>query len=89
MKIYPLRDNLIIKQIKKEEKSQSGIIVEIAEALENKGIVLRVGKDVNEIEEGDEVLFGNYAGSGIKDADGQDFLIVKEEEIFAIVKEGK
>ena len=49
---------------------------------------MAIGKDVEEVATGDTVLYSKYGPSEVK-VDGKDYLIVKEEDILAIVKEGK
>lgn len=89
MKIRPLRDNLLVKQVKKDGAiSKSGIITSISTIIENKGEVLRCGADVKDILPSDTILFGQYAGTGIKDDDGVEFLVIKEEEVLAVIEKG-
>lgn len=88
MKIKPLWDNVLVKQYKTPEStSKSGIITNINEESKNKGTVVAIGQMCGElIEVGDTVLFGAYAGSGIKDENDVEFLVIKEEEILAKIE---
>ena len=96
MKIIPLRDRILIKRIGEEEKTKGGIIIpDTAKEKPMQGKVIAVGKgalDKNgklvalEVKKGDTVLFGKYAGTEIK-IQGEDHLIVRENEILGIIKE--
>jgi chaperonin GroES len=92
-KIRPLRDRILVKRMEEETKTQGGIIIpdsakEKPQAGEvvavGNGKVLEDGKVVPlEVKRGDLVLFGKYSGTEIK-LDGEEFLILKEEDILGI-----
>ena len=94
-KIQPLGDRILLKPLEAEEKTKGGIIVpdtakekpQQAEVVSvGKGKVLESGKtDPVEVKAGDKVLYGKYSGTEIK-IEGDDFLIVREEDILAIIK---
>src|ERR1700761_6316785 len=79
-KIRPLEDRVVIQQIEAEEKTAGGIVLpDTAKEKPQRGKVLAVGPgkmlDSGEraeigVKEGDEVLFGKYAGTEIK-VDGE------------------
>ncbi len=93
--IRPLEDRVVIQQIEAEEKTAGGIVLpDTAKEKPQRGKVLAVGPgkllDSGErapigVVEGDEVLFGKYSGTEIK-LDGDEFLIMREEEVLGIVK---
>jgi chaperonin GroES len=95
MKIQPLHDRVIVKRVEEEETTKGGIIIpDTAKEKPMEGIVIAVGsgrieeegkKTPLEVKKGDRVLFSKYAGTEIK-IDGEDHLIMKEEDIIAIVK---
>jgi chaperonin GroES len=96
MKIQPLHDRVIVKRVEEEETTKGGIIIpDTAKEKPMEGIVVAVGsgkiegegekKVPLEVKEGDRVLFSKYAGTEIK-IDGEEHLIMKEEDIIAIVK---
>jgi chaperonin GroES len=96
MKIQPLHDRVIVKRVEEEEATKGGIIIpDTAKEKPMEGIVVAVGSGKTgekgekkiplEVKEGDRVLFSKYAGTEIK-IDGEDHLIMKEEDIIAIVK---
>jgi chaperonin GroES len=95
MKIQPLHDRVIVKRVEEEETTKGGIIIpDTAKEKPMEGIVVAVGsgrieeegkKIPLEVKKGDRVLFSKYAGTEIK-IDGEEHLIMKEEDIIAIVK---
>jgi chaperonin GroES len=95
MKIQPLHDRVIVKRVEEEETTKGGIIIpDTAKEKPMEGIVVAVGsgrieeegkKIPLEVKKGDRVLFSKYAGTEIK-IDGKEHLIMKEEDIIAIVK---
>ena len=93
-KIQPLGDRVLIKPLEAEEKTKGGIILpDTAKEKQQEGEVKAVGKGRTEdgkiialeVKVGDKVLYGKYSGTEIK-VDGEDMLVVKEEDILAIVK---
>lgn len=96
MKIQPLHDRVIVKRLEEEETTKGGIIIpDTAKEKPMEGMVVAVGSGKIEgegekkipldVKEGDRVLFSKYAGTEIK-IDGEEHLIMKEEDIIAIVK---
>jgi chaperonin GroES len=95
MKIKPLHDRVIVKRIEEEETTKGGIIIpDTAKEKPIEGKVLAVGsgkvldngkKQPLEVKEGDRVLFGKYAGTDIK-IDGEEHLIMREDDIIAIIE---
>ena len=91
-KIRPLEDRVVIQQIEAEEKTSGGIFIpDTAKEKPQRGKVLSVGPgkllDSGErspigVVEGDEVLFGKYAGTEIK-VDGEEIKILRESDILA------
>lgn len=89
VKIKPLADRVIVEAAAAEEKTASGIIIpDTAKEKPQKGKVVAVGSGKKDepltVKEGDEVLYGKYAGTEIT-VDGKDYLIMRESDIFAIV----
>mgnify|MGYP003490565717 CR=1 FL=1 len=89
MKIKPLSDRVLIKAADAEEKTLSGIIIpDMAKEKPPKGIVLAVGIGKKDepmtVRVGDTVLYAKHSGTEIQ-IDGEDLLIMRESDIFAIV----
>ncbi len=89
LNIKPLADRVLVEPAAAEEKTVGGIIIpDTAKEKPRKGKVLAVGNGKPEepmtVKVGDEVLYGQYSGTEIK-IDGGDYLIMKENDIYAIV----
>ena len=94
MKIKPLGDRLLVKQLEPEEKSKGGIILpDTAKEKPKEGKVEAVGQgkmlDDGKIQPlsvkaGDHILFSSYAGTEVK-IDEEEYLIMKEEDVLAII----
>ncbi len=89
LNIKPLSDRVIIEPAAAETKTASGIFIpDTAKEKPQKGIVLAVGNGKKDepmtVKVGDTVLYGKYAGSDLK-LDGKDYLIMREEDILAII----
>ncbi len=94
MKIRPLHDRVIVKRIKEEEKTKGGIIIPDTakeKPIEGKVVAVGAGKLLEngktqplEVKKGDKILFGKYAGTDIN-IEGEEHLIMREEDIIAIV----
>ncbi|UII24063.1 co-chaperone GroES [Fulvivirga ligni] len=87
--IKPLADRVLVEAAAAEEKTASGIIIpDTAKEKPQKGRVIAVGTGKKDepltVKEGDEVLYGKYAGTEIT-VDGKEYLIMRESDIFAIV----
>lgn len=96
MDIRPLGDRIIVKPLEAEEKTKGGIIIpEVAKEKPQEGKVVAVGKGkvlesgqvhTPEVKAGDRVLYGKYSGTEITTKDGEELLIMREEDILAVIK---
>ncbi|MDD4203198.1 MAG: co-chaperone GroES [Candidatus Omnitrophica bacterium] len=93
MKIRPLGDRVIVENLKPKEVTKGGIIIpDTAKEKPQEAKVVAVGKGkvedgkliTPEVKIGDTVLYGKYAGTEIK-MDDKEYLILKEDDILAIV----
>jgi len=87
--IKPLADRVLIAPAAAETQTSSGLYIpDTAKEKPQKGIVVAVGPGTKEnpvtLSVGDTVLYGKYAGTELQH-DGKDFLIMKENDILAIV----
>ncbi|MEI6313080.1 MAG: co-chaperone GroES [Bacteroidota bacterium] len=87
--IKPLADRVIVKADAAEEMTKSGLYIpDTAKEKPQRGTVMAVGPgkkdEPTSVKEGDTVLYGKYAGTEIN-VDGEDLLIMRESDIFAIV----
>mgnify|MGYP002712471968 CR=1 FL=1 len=96
MAIQPLNDRVLIKRVQSEERTAGGLIIPdtakekpleaVVEAV-GPGKVADSGARVEpQVKKGDRILFGKYSGTEIS-VGGEDFLILREEEILAILIE--
>jgi chaperonin GroES len=93
--IKPLGDRVVIKVLEREEKTKSGIVLpDTAKEKPQEGKIIAVGtgklldngqRVALDVKEGDKVIFSKYAGTEVK-IDGQDYLILSERDILAIVE---
>ena len=89
MKLKPLADRVIIAPAAAEEVTMSGIIIpDSAKAKPLKGTVRAVGNGTKDeemvLKEGDEVLYGKYAGTEVE-YDGEKVLIMRQNEVLAVI----
>lgn len=95
MNIRPLYDRVVVRRKEEETTSAGGIILSgAAKEKPNQGEVVAVGEgkvldngDVRalSVKVGDQVVFGQYAGSNTITVDGEELIIMGESEIFGIV----
>jgi len=86
--IKPLGDRVVIAPAKAEEKTATGIIIpDTAKEKPQRGNVVAVAENKENpltVKVGNQVLYGKYAGTEIT-IDGEDYLIMKEEDILAVI----
>ena len=94
MTIRPLFDKVVVKQNNKEETTKSGFILpSSAQEKQQTATVVAVGpggiidgKEITmQVKVGDVVLYAKYSGSEFK-VDGQEFTIIRQSDILAIVE---
>lgn len=95
MEIRPLGDRILVKPLEAEEKTKGGILLpDTAKEKPQEGKVVAVGKGkLNdkgtiqplELKVGNRVLYGKYSGTEISNKDGDQLLIMREEDVFAVL----
>jgi len=95
MNIKPLQDRVVIRRVEEEKESAGGIILPgSAQEKQNIGEVLAVGPGkasttgsliAMSVKPGDKVVFGQYSGQEIKDDKGEDLMVMREDDIIAII----
>lgn len=94
MKLKPLCDRVVLKQLAAEETTKSGIVLPTqAKEKPQEAEVVAVGpggivdgKEVKmEVSVGDKVIYSKYAGTEVK-LDGEEFIIVRQSDIVAVVE---
>jgi chaperonin GroES len=97
MKLKPLEDRVIIKAVKEEEKTASGIVLpDTAKEKPMMAEVVAVGdgkwdedgkkRIPVDVKVGDKVIYGKYSGTEYKTSDGDELLILRASEILAVVQ---
>jgi chaperonin GroES len=94
MKVRPLHDRILVKRVEEEKKSKGGIIIpdtatekpqEARVVAVGNGKLLEDGKTRPlDVSTGDRVLFGKYSGTEVT-IDGEEHLIIREEDILAVL----
>ena len=94
MKLVPLGDKIVLKQLEAEETTKSGIVLTgQAKEKPQEAEVIAVGPGGNidgkevvmQVKAGDRVLISKYAGTEVK-LDGQEYTILRQSDILAIVE---
>jgi chaperonin GroES len=96
VEIKPLGDRIVVKVLEAENKSKGGIVLpDSAKEKPQEAKVIAIGKGkvlengtvaAPEVKVGDKVIFGKYSGNEITTKEGEDLLILREEDILAIIK---
>ena len=94
MKLVPLGDRVVLKQLIAEETTKSGIVLpgqtkekpQEAEVVAVGPGILPDGKEIKmSVKAGDKVIYTKYAGTEVK-MDGEEYILVKQSDILAIVE---
>ena len=90
MKLAPLGDRVVLKQLVAEETTKSGIVLPGTEKEKpQQAEVVAVGPGTEkvkmEVKEGDKVIYSKYAGTEVK-ADEESFIIVSQSDVLAIIQ---
>jgi chaperonin GroES len=96
-KIKPLGDRILVKPFVEEEKTRGGIVLPdtVSKEKPQVGEVLAVGPGRTNDEgktfpmnfkKGDKVVYAKYSGTDLKDDDDEDYLLLSEKDVLAILK---
>lgn len=94
MKLMPLTDIVVLKQLEAEETTKSGIILTgTAQEKPQEAEVIAVGPGgmvdgkevVMQVKEGQKVIYSKYAGTEVK-LEGEEYIIVRQNDILAVVE---
>ena len=98
MKIRPLYDRIVVKRIEQQEQMQGGLYIpDSAKEKPQEGEVVAVGNGKKteegkiiplDVKKGDRILFGKYGGTEIK-IEGEEYLILREDEVLGIIETPK
>lgn len=94
MKLVPLGDRVVLKQLEAEETTKSGIVLPgQSKEKPQQAEVVAVGpggsvdgKEIKmEVQVGDQVIYSKYAGTEVK-LDDEEYIVVKQNDILAVVE---
>ncbi|MDX1347140.1 MAG: co-chaperone GroES [Thiomicrorhabdus chilensis] len=95
MNIKPLHDRVVIRQVEEQQESAGGILLPgSAQEKQNMGEVVAVGPGKASeagsvipmtVKVGDKVMFGQYSGQEVKDDKGETLMVMREDDIIAII----
>ena len=95
MRVQPLGDRVLVRPVKREERTKAGIVIpDTAKDKPQEGIVEAIGagrilddgtKVSVELKVGEHVLYAKYAGGEFK-LDGDEYLIVSEKDVLAVIE---
>jgi len=93
MKLVPLGDKIVLKQLEAEETTKSGIILtaskekpQVAEVVEvGPGRIIDGEKEEMYVKKGDKIIFNKYSGTEVKYED-EEYLIISQSDVLAIVE---
>ena len=94
MKLRPLGDRVVLKQLEAEEKTKGGIILATqSQEKPQEAEIIAVGPGATvdgklvpmQVKVGDKVIYTKYAGTSVK-IDGEEVIVVKESDILAVVE---
>ena len=98
LNVKPLGDRILVEAVEEKEVKKGGIIIpDTAKEKPMEGEVIAIGpgkitedgkRSPMDVKAGDRVLFGKYAGTEIK-IDDEDYIIMREEEILAVLKKAR
>jgi chaperonin GroES len=97
MKMKPLGDRIVVERLEEETKKGSIIIPDTAKEKPQQGKVIAVGEGrfdetgkriPMDVKKGDTILFGKYTGNEIK-IDDKEYLIMREDDVLAIIDKEK
>lgn len=96
MNIKPLQDRVVVRRVEEKKETASGILLPgSAQEKENTGEVVAIGPGkasdsgaiiAMTVKVGDKVMFGQYSGQEVKDDNGESLMIMREDDIIAIVE---
>ena len=96
--VRPLADRILVRRIEEKESVRGGIIIpDTAKEKPQEGEVVAVGpgrlteegkRITMDVKKGDRVLIGKYSGTEVK-LDGNEYVILREDDVLGVVAEGK
>jgi chaperonin GroES len=96
MNIRPLYDRIVVKRVEQQDQMQSGLYIpDTAKEKPQEGDVIAVGNGKRsddgkliplEVKVGDRILFGKYSGQEAPKSVGEEYLIMREDEVLGVLE---
>lgn len=84
MQLKPLQDRVVAKKEEPQTTTKSGILLGEAKEAPSYAVVESVGPEVKNVKKGDKIIYKQYSTTEVK-LDESDYIILKEEDILAVV----
>ncbi|ADN08707.1 co-chaperone GroES [Sulfurimonas autotrophica] len=85
MNFTPLGKRVLVKRVEETNTTSSGIIIpDNAKEKPSRGEVVAVSSEVNELKNGDEIIFGKYSGNEAT-LDGELYIVLDVDDVFGII----
>jgi chaperonin GroES len=85
MNFKPLGERLLVKSVEESNTTASGIIIpDNAKEKPNRAEVVAVGSEVNDVNVGDTVVYGKYAGTELV-LDGSDYMVLELSDVLGVI----
>jgi len=85
MNFTPLGKRVLVKRVEEANTTSSGIIIpDNAKEKPSRGEVVAVSSEVNELKNGDQVVFGKYSGNEVS-FDGELYIVLDVDDVFGII----
>jgi len=85
MNFTPLGKRILVKRVEEANTTSSGIIIpDNAKEKPSRGEVVAVSSEVNELKNGDQVIFGKYSGNEVS-LDGELYIVLDVDDVFGII----
>ena len=85
MNFQPLGKRVLVKRVEEATTTMSGIIIpDNAQEKPSRGEVVAVSKEVTELANGNQVLFGKYAGNEVS-FEGEKYMVIEVDDILGII----
>jgi len=85
MNFTPLGKRVLVKRVEETNTTSSGIIIpDNAKEKPSRGKVIAVSSEVNELKNGDEIIFGKYSGNEVS-LDSELYIVLDTDDVFGII----
>ncbi len=85
MNFQPLGKRVLVKRVEEKNTTVSGIIIpDNAKETPSRGEVVAISKEITQLKNGNQVLFGKYAGNEVS-FEGEKYIVLELEDIFGII----